>query len=112
MPSGGTLTIEVATIDAPASSLGIRAVSICVSDTGVGIANEMLVKIFEPFVTTKATGTGLGLSTVKRIVNSLSGSVTVESVIGRGTTFRVMLPAQDEALGAVTTAVVKEETQL
>lgn len=69
-------------------------VALTVTDTGTGIAPEVLEHVFEPFYTTKprGEGTGLGLSTVYGIVKSHGGAVEVETEIGRGTTFRVLLP--------------------
>jgi CheY-like chemotaxis protein/two-component sensor histidine kinase len=70
-----------------------------VRDTGIGIAPDLVSRIFDPFFTTKAqtTGTGLGLAICHRIVKSLGGDISVESELGRGTTFRVSLPrAVDE----------------
>ncbi len=66
-----------------------------VSDTGCGIADADLPRLFEPFFTTKPTGegTGLGLSIAQRLVTEIGGEITVSSVLGRGTTFRVLLPA-------------------
>jgi two-component system phosphate regulon sensor histidine kinase PhoR len=90
-PEGGKVTVT-------ARGLG-DFVEIKVSDTGVGIAPEELPKIFDKFYRVKhpktrhITGTGLGLSIVKGIVEAYRGSIHVESVPGRGTTFTVMLPA-------------------
>ncbi len=71
-----------------------RQVTITVSDTGVGIDPQTVPHIFEPFFTTKADGVGfgVGLASVKEIVTRHGGSVQVDSQIGRGTTFEVVLP--------------------
>jgi len=88
MPSGGLLQIS-----AKGSQDG-GLLTIRVQDTGLGIDPDVLKNIFEPFFTTKEAGqgTGLGLSNVYRIVESLGGGIEVESQPGRGTEFRVMLP--------------------
>ena len=84
MPDGGKLTIS-ATVEA-------GRVLISVSDTGVGIPEEIKPNLFKPMFTTKSKGQGLGLAVVKRLVEALAGSVSVESQVGRGTTFTVSLP--------------------
>jgi signal transduction histidine kinase/ActR/RegA family two-component response regulator len=83
---------------------GERAV-VEISDTGAGIAPELRARIFDPFFTTKpvGTGTGLGLSICHSIVSELSGSIDVASVLGEGTTFRVMLPWTDDAVERTST---------
>ena len=63
-----------------------------VSDTGCGISEENLSKIFEPYFTTKATGTGLGLTVVYKIIKEHGGDISVESTVGKGTTFRIRIP--------------------
>jgi PAS domain S-box-containing protein len=102
MPDGGTLQISVRNlwIDAHYARMNIEAkvspyVVITVSDTGIGIRNEVIDRIFEPFFTTKEVGkgTGLGLSTVLGIVKSHGGFVKVLSQVGKGTQFQVYLPA-------------------
>lgn len=102
MPKGGRLTISVKKVGPEDPFLRSRAflggdeyVLLSVSDTGCGIPEEIRDKIFEPFFTTKepGTGTGLGLSTVYGIVKQLEGHIFVESEVGRGTTFRIYLPA-------------------
>jgi PAS domain S-box-containing protein len=102
MPNGGELTValENFTVDehfaamAPGATSGPH-VLMAVSDTGSGIPREIIDKIFDPFFTTKETGkgTGLGLSTVIGIVKSHGGFLRVESEVGRGTTFKLFLPA-------------------
>jgi signal transduction histidine kinase len=67
-----------------------------VRDTGVGIPAEQLVRIFEPFYTTKAQGTGLGLAIAKKFAEAQGGTLSVESRPGEGTTFRVTFPAVSE----------------
>jgi two-component system, NtrC family, sensor kinase len=87
MPQGGELTISTATEDS--------TVQVEVCDNGTGIPIEHLNKIFDPFFTTKATsrGTGLGLAVTYGIIQEHSGSIQVDSVVGRGTTFRLEFPA-------------------
>jgi PAS domain S-box-containing protein len=84
MPHGGTLTV--------ATSRAGQQLRIDVSDTGTGISDENKGRVFVPFFTTKANGTGLGLSVVHQIVRNHGGSVDVESTLGRGTTVSIMLP--------------------
>jgi signal transduction histidine kinase len=74
--------------------LADQRIEIAITDTGCGIAPEHLARIFDPFFTTKphGLGTGLGLPICKRIVTELGGDLTAESELGRGTTFRVVLP--------------------
>ncbi len=71
-------------------------VEIIVTDTGSGIPAERLSAIFDDFVTTKRRGLGLGLAISKRIVEQLDGTITVESEMGRGTSFTLRFPARDD----------------
>lgn len=104
MPVGGRLRIEAENIeiDEHYARMNVEAksgkyVRIMVVDTGVGITDQNLSKIFDPFFTTKeqGQGTGLGLSTVAGIVRSHNGFVNVYSEEGRGSQFKVYLPASD-----------------
>jgi two-component system, NtrC family, sensor kinase len=108
MSDGGKLTIAVDTVagndDEVQKNSEIRPgrfVCLSVSDTGCGIAPELLPRIFEPFFTTKeiGKGTGLGLATVYGIVKQHNGWVDVQSAIDQGTTFRIFLPACTENPG-------------
>jgi signal transduction histidine kinase len=70
-------------------------VEVTVADTGSGIPADRLSKVFDDFVTTKRRGLGLGLAISRRIVEQLDGTITVESEVGRGTTFTLRFPAKD-----------------
>jgi len=83
MPSGGTLTVST-TFETDFLEIGI-------SDTGIGIAEENWHRVFTPFFTTKASGTGLGLPVVSQIIDNHNGSLRFESSRGRGTSFHVRL---------------------
>jgi two-component system, sporulation sensor kinase E len=87
MTRGGTLTLQTGE-----SGDGIW---LSVSDTGGGIPQEQINRIFEPFYTTKKKGSGLGLMIVQRIVRAHGGKIELESNVGRGTTFRVWLPLHE-----------------
>ena len=87
---------------ATGSLSGVRysdsSVSITVADSGTGMGAEALASARLPYFTTKTKGTGLGLPIVERAVNEMSGTLTVASVPGEGTTFTITLPqAQEDA---------------
>jgi two-component system sensor histidine kinase HydH len=90
LPAGGEITVRTL----PPHN---GRVSFEVSDNGPGIAPELRERIFAPFFTMREGGTGLGLALVQRIVQAHQGTVSVDSELGRGTTFRVELPAAREA---------------
>ena len=103
MPEGGRLLAETRDVQVATGANEQVApgdyIALVVEDTGGGIAADVLPHIFEPFFTTKevGAGTGLGLSTVDGIVRQSEGSVLVESNVGRGTRFTVLLPRADAA---------------
>jgi two-component system sensor histidine kinase HydH len=86
MPKGGTLGV-IARSEATKQSLIIE-----ITDTGCGIAPKDLPHIFDPFFTKKDHGTGLGLSITHEIIRNHNGRILAESVLGKGTTFRIELP--------------------
>jgi signal transduction histidine kinase len=91
MPGGGRLTIRTqATADG-------NAVTIAIVDTGVGMDQEALRRIFEPYFSTKASGTGLGLTIAKRNVALVGGTIAVSSVRGEGTTVTITLRVNQPA---------------
>jgi signal transduction histidine kinase len=90
MPEGGNLTVEARA----ARNDGRAGVEIKIGDTGCGIKNEDLRKIFEPFYTTRDVGTGLGLAVVSRILEGYRGSIDIQSESGSGTTCIIWFPAR------------------
>jgi nitrogen fixation/metabolism regulation signal transduction histidine kinase len=84
MPGAGTLTIDASADD--------RFVALLVNDTGVGMDEDALARVFEPYFSTKTTGTGLGLPIARRNIELNGGTIEVESSKGRGTTVVVRLP--------------------
>lgn len=87
IPEKGTVTMS--------TSEDNNNVYIRVSDTGPGIAPEVLPKIFDPFFSTKKTGSGLGLSVSYNIIKSHKGQIRAESIVGKGTTFTISLPKKE-----------------
>lgn len=100
MPHGGTLDVRAANVDPySATQLGLRSaryVEVSIRDTGVGIPAKDLPRIFEPYYTTKKSGSGLGLAVAYSIVRRHEGEIRVQSTPGQGTTFRIYLPAAEE----------------
>jgi len=84
MPEGGVFTIATKYIE--------NEIRILICDTGIGIENEYLSKIFEPYFTTRETGTGLGLTQVYKIIREHNGEITVDSQPQTGTEFRISIP--------------------
>lgn len=84
MPDGGTLSIQ--------TKSSAQSAELIISDTGLGIQEDKLARIFVPFFTTKTKGTGLGLSVVQKIVDNHGGRIDVSSIVGQGTTFKIIFP--------------------
>jgi PAS domain S-box-containing protein len=133
MPTGGRLTIttRIADVDAEAARRNAEArpgrfACLEVSDTGHGMTPEVLLRLFEPFFTTKdvGRGTGLGLATTHGLVAQHHGWIEVDSEVGRGSTFRIYLPAleavvaeskrksQPVVMGGTATILVVEDEPL
>lgn len=113
MPDGGTITIELSNLHLDAARASPDGsvppgsfVELRVTDSGAGMDEATRSRIFEPFFSTKGPGrgTGLGLSTVYGIVKQSRGHILVDSELGAGTTFRVLLPKVDEPAGEVVSA--------
>jgi two-component system NtrC family sensor kinase len=85
-PAGGTLTVDMI------HSTDKDQVGVTIGDTGSGINTEILSHIFEPFITTKVYGLGLGLSICYGIIQKHGGQITVDSFPGQGTKFTIWLP--------------------
>jgi signal transduction histidine kinase/ActR/RegA family two-component response regulator len=110
MPGGGSLSLTTrrisepvvaAVVDSPDSVVSYRQfVRLTVTDTGVGMTDEVKARIFEPFFTTKdvGNGTGLGLATVYGIVQTVRGRIHVDSAVGLGTTFHIDLRIHGQAI--------------
>jgi two-component system cell cycle sensor histidine kinase/response regulator CckA len=102
MPAGGTFQIHAINImdGVRKTNFGVSAdtgcVRITISDTGVGIPDAMVGRIFDAFFTTKGVGHGFGLAKVYGAVNKFGGCITVDSEVGQGTVFSVFLPRLTE----------------
>jgi two-component system, cell cycle sensor histidine kinase and response regulator CckA len=114
MPSGGRFAIEIENRKITSADQGVRPgdyVAVRVSDTGTGIAPEYLNRIFDPFFTTKARGhgTGLGLAMCYGIIAQAGGNLTVESRLGAGTSFLILLPRTHHTMGQLFAAEAEHE---
>ncbi|MBN1292687.1 MAG: PAS domain S-box protein [Candidatus Latescibacteria bacterium] len=97
MPEGGIINITAKNVTIqPGSNIPLEAgnyIRITIEDKGTGIPEEHLLKIFDPYFTTKQKGSGLGLATSYSIIKQHEGHITVKSKVGTGTTFHIYLPA-------------------
>lgn len=112
MPGGGILTItaeDMQMMGSETSNQGGDFVKISFTDEGCGISDEDLEHIFDPYFTTKPDGNGLGLASTYSIISRHGGHISVQSSVGKGTTFEMFLPVCDEAIGTpIETQVVKD----
>jgi signal transduction histidine kinase len=90
-PQGGKLSVKIA----PSEVDGRRGVEVVLKDTGPGVPAELREQIFNPFVTTKRNGVGLGLSIISKIMDEHGGTIRVASKAGEGACFRVFFPAEE-----------------
>ena len=110
-PAGSHVAVTLRTLDAGDSPLGEATLAVAVKDEGIGIAPENHLRIFDPFQQVDSTagrrfgGTGLGLALVKTFAEMHGGAVTVESALGRGSTFRVLLPVRSSQIQSGTSPV-------
>jgi PAS domain S-box-containing protein len=111
--TGGILSVALKTVSVDAGDLNLKPhlipgqyLKLTVSDTGVGIADDVIEKIFDPYFTTKeiGKGTGMGLAIIHGIMKHYGGAITVDSQLGEGSTFHVFFPVvEDEALSGIET---------
>lgn len=106
MPEGGRFTVALALAHAP------RMLHITLSDTGMGMSEDVRAKVFEPFYTTKpfGRGTGIGLSVVASMVEAAHGHINLSSAPGQGATFVIRLPVYDESADHATDVQTPKET--
>ena len=107
MPAGGTVSIQAdnASISDNDNPYGIPTgeyVRFVFADEGCGIPAENLANIFDPYFTTKSSGTGLGLASVQSIINKHGGHISVSSAVGKGTAFEILLPASRKSAPGTT----------
>jgi two-component system, cell cycle sensor histidine kinase and response regulator CckA len=100
MPNGGTFTIHAENVNEDARELlplrSRKYIKLTIKDQGIGISDNDIPNIFDPYFTTKDGGSGLGLATTYSIIKKHNGSISVSSEIGVGTTFTIYVPASDE----------------
>ncbi|NLE02288.1 MAG: response regulator, partial [Fibrobacter sp.] len=99
MGRGGTITITLRNHNTSQNDHSTqRYIELIVSDTGSGIPEDILNRIYDPFFSTKPKGSGLGLATAHSVVKKHNGEISCESIIGKGTTFHILLPATSKKI--------------
>jgi PAS domain S-box-containing protein len=118
MPHGGTIHLTCANVEArevaallPPERSEESFVCISITDTGTGIAPDLLEKIFDPFFTTKSDGNGLGLAICHSVVKKHQGFISVQSELGLGSTFSIYLPALSAPATGTGAALISESSQ-
>jgi PAS domain S-box-containing protein len=100
MPEGGVIDIKAKNITLQSEQITPlsegKYIKVSVKDHGIGIPEDHIIKIFDPYFTTKQEGSGLGLATTYSIIKKHDGHITAESELGTGTTFHIYLPASDK----------------
>jgi two-component system, cell cycle sensor histidine kinase and response regulator CckA len=112
MPEGGTILIRAENITIDSVNMMLPSgeyIKLSISDTGTGISEEDQKKIFDPYFTTKKGGNGLGLAMAYSIIKKHGGHISVHSVIGKGSTFEILLPASHEKVTYVERGTVSME---
>lgn len=118
MPNGGVVSIALAAVDLAAGQVGTLPAGsylrLSIADTGQGIPAEALPRIFDPYFSTKGNSgnSGLGLATVRSIVKKHNGHIEVHSAVGRGTTFRIWLPAAPHGMSVPSAAPARSAAHL
>ncbi|MCJ7774715.1 MAG: PAS domain S-box protein, partial [Desulfobacterales bacterium] len=107
MPEGGIISISGENVTINEDEISTlkpgKYIKISIKDTGVGISPNQIKKIFDPYITTKSNGNGLGLTSSYSIVNKHGGNIIVESALGEGTVFHIYLPATGELIKTIDT---------
>ena len=109
MSAGAQLIVR--TEDSVDAAVGVRRLLVTLQDTGAGILPEHMPHLFQPFFTTKASGTGLGLATTRRIIQEHGGLIEVQSRPGHGTTFSIVLPQMIDKGSAAETGTPEKSSK-
>jgi PAS domain S-box-containing protein len=115
MPQGGSITIKAENVvikeEEVASLMPGRYIKITISDTGLGMPEEHISRVFDPYFTTKQKGSGLGLATSYSIIKNHGGTITVSSRLGAGSAFSIFIPASEERVKEQTAAQTAKLTR-